>query len=458
MGTNPVVIKEHSEINTGKLPPQNIEAEIGVLGSMLLDKECITLAIEKLTAQSFYKGSHGKIFQAVLEVYDRDQTVDIVTITEYLSRKKQLEDVGGASYISSLITQVPTTVNINNYITITREKEVLRNLIRVSTDIVGRCYEQTEDVDHLLDYAEQKVFDIVESRVAKGDIIPFKELIKNSIETVDSLYQQKGVVIGVPTGFVDLDEKTSGFQKSDLIVIAARPSMGKTALALNIAEHVGVEAKKPVALFSLEMSKEQLVQRLLCSHARVNLQHVRRGFLSKEDWPHLVNAANKLSDAPLYIDDTPSISALELRAKARRLKANYDIQLIIVDYLQLMRSDNKRSDNRQQEISEISRSLKGLARELAVPVVVLSQLNRGAENRPEHRPLLSDLRESGAIEQDADLVILLLRKDYYNPEESPGEAEIIIAKQRNGPTGRFNLVFLKEITKFENLSERDFDD
>ncbi|MFC1668324.1 replicative DNA helicase, partial [Chlamydiota bacterium] len=348
--------------------------------------------------------------------------------------------------------------HFDSYLKIVREKETIRKLITSATEIVEHCYDPEKAVDYLLDYAEQKVFDVVQNRVEKGEIIPFKELIKDSIETVDKLYQKKGTIIGVPSGFTDFDEKTSGLQPSDLIVIAARPSMGKTALALNIAEYVGVEQKMPVAIFSLEMSKEQLVQRLLCSHARVNLQHVRKGFLSKEDWPHLVNAANKLSEAPILIDDSPSISALELRAKARRMKANYDIQLLIIDYLQLMRSDSIKTDNRQQEISEISRALKGLARELSIPVIMLSQLNRAAENRPEHRPQLSDLRESGAIEQDADLVVLLLRKEYYNSEDFPGEAEINIAKQRNGPVGKFKLTFIKEITRFENYSEKEFED
>jgi replicative DNA helicase len=331
-------------------------------------------------------------------------------------------------------------------------------LIHHSTEIISRCYGASEEVDKLLDAAEQKIFDIVQHRSSGDSAYSFKDLVRQGMEAIDKAYQRKGALNGLDTGFKDFNEMTSGLQPSDMIVIAARPSMGKTAFALNIAEHVALnrEQRQAVAIFSLEMSREQLVQRMLCSHARVNLHYVRRGFLAQKDWPQLVNSASALSEAPIYIDDTPAISVTELRAKARRLKAAYDIRLVIVDYLQLMQTfGTQKSENRQQEISEISRSIKALARELNVPIIVLSQLNRAAENRPENKPRLSDLRESGAIEQDADMVVLMLRREYYNAEDSPGEADIIIAKQRNGPTGDIKLVFISDYTRFENYTPRE---
>lgn len=436
-----------------KIPPQNIEAEMAVLGSMLLDHEAISQAIEIVEPSFFYKEAHKKIFSAIIKIFDENKSVDLVTLIEELRRTGSLDDAGGPAYITNLTVSVPTSANIVHYAKIVKEKMILRNLIAASTQIVSECYEMTHDVDHLVDKAEQIIFD-VSSKKVESRFSSLKEVVKNSIETIDNLYQRKANITGIATGFRDLDIKTAGLQPSDLVVIAGRPSMGKSALASCIAEHAGVIEKQPVAFFSLEMSKEQLVQRMLCSHARVDAHKVRTGFLSQADWPRLVSAAGKLSEAPIYIDDTPGITALELRAKARRLKAQFDIKLIVLDYLQLMEGVT-RSDNRQQEISEISRSLKALARELSVPLIAISQLSRAVEQRSDHRPQLSDLRESGAIEQDADLVILLLREEYYNPtDENKGVAEVIIAKQRNGPVGTLNLAFLGEYMRFENLVSR----
>jgi replicative DNA helicase len=345
---------------------------------------------------------------------------------------------------------VPTAANINHYVSIVKEKSILRTLINSATRIVSLCYESDGNVDEVVDSAERFIFE-VSSRKSQGSYLHLKEIVKDSIETIDRLYQKKAHVTGIPTGFIDFDIKTAGLQASDLIVIAGRPSMGKSALAIGMAEYAGVVEKIPLAIFSLEMSKEQLVQRMLCSHARVDAHKVRTGYLATSDWPRLTAAAGKLSEAPIFIDDTPAISVMELRAKARRLKAHQDIKLIILDYLQLMRGSSN-IENRQQEISEISRSLKALARELNVPVIAISQLSRAVEARTDHRPQLSDLRESGAIEQDADVVVLLLREEYYNPNAEQGVAEVIIAKQRNGPVGSLRLAFIKEYTRFENIA------
>ncbi len=436
-----------------KIPPQSIEAEMAVLGSMLLDREVISQAIEQLDVSYFYKDIHKKIFSAIVKLFDENKGVDLVTLIEELRKANSLDEVGGPGYITSLASGVPTSANFIHYAKIVKEKMILRNLINAATQIVSDCFNTAYDVDSLVDKAEQVIFD-VSSKKVEQKFSHLREVIKGSIEIIDNLYQRKQNITGLATGFRDLDIKTAGLQASDLIVIAGRPSMGKSALASCIAEHVGVVEKMPVGFFSLEMAKEQLVQRMLCSHARVDAHKVRTGFLSQADWPRLVSAAGKLSEAPIYIDDSPGISVLELRAKARRLKAQFDIKLIILDYLQLMQGPAK-ADNRQQEISEISRSLKALARELNVPVIAISQLSRAVEQRSDHRPQLSDLRESGAIEQDADLVILLLREEYYNPtDENKGLAEAIIAKQRNGPVGTINLTFLGEYMRFENLAAR----
>ena len=440
------------ELILEKLPPQNIEAEMAVLGSMLIDEEAIAQAIEILNTGCFYKDSHRRIFDCILNLFNQNKAVDIITICDELKKQGALEQVDGPGYVASLVNTVPTSANIVHYASIVREKATLRALISNSTRIISDAYNVEGNVGQVLDNAERLIFEIRDHPGRANSVIPIKEIIKDTIETIDKLYQKKAHVTGIPTGFVDFDIKTAGLQPSDLLIVAGRPSMGKSAFAIGIVEYASIVEKTPVAFFSLEMSKEQLVQRLLCSHARVDAHKVRTGFLSVSDWPKLTAAAGKLSDAPIYIDDTPAISAMELRAKARRLKAHYGIKLLVLDYLQLMRGSSK-IENRQQEISDISRSLKALARELAIPVIAISQLSRAVESRSDHRPQLSDLRESGAIEQDADVVVLLLREEYYNPsEENKGITEINIAKQRNGPVGAFNLAFIREYTRFENLS------
>lgn len=435
-----------------KIPPQNTEAEIAVLGSMLLDKEAISQAIELLDESSFYREAHAKLYSTIVKLYDQNKVVDIVTLVEKLRNSGALDEIGGPTYITSITSSIPTSANIEHYAKIVREKAVLRDLISTATQIISESYDNTSSVDELLDKAERMIFDITANKV-QTRTSSIKEVIKSSIETIDNLYQRKENITGIATGFHDFDVMTAGLQRSDLIVVAGRPSMGKSALISCIAEHISVVEKVPLAFFSLEMSKEQLVQRMLCSHARVDSHKVRTGFLSQSDWPKLVNAAGKLSESPLYIDDTPAASALELRAKARRMKAQYDIGLIVVDYLQLMQGA-RGIENRQQEISDISRSLKALARELNVPLIAVSQLSRAVEQRSDRRPQLSDLRESGAIEQDADVVVLLLREEYYNPtEENRGIAEVIVAKQRNGPVGTMKLAFVSEYTRFEDLAK-----
>ena len=450
--TPPLILKE---LHPERVPPQNLEAEAGVLGAMLLEEAAVSEVVDILESTSFYKEAHQKIFSCMVALYSEGRSIDVITLTDALRKREELDYVGGAGYIAELATAVPTAANVRHYAKIVRDKAVTRQLIRTATQIVTDSFESASDIDALLDRAEKTIFDIAMRRV-DTTLIPIKELIKDSIETIDELYQRKAHVTGLASGFNDIDVMTAGLQKADLIVIAGRPSMGKSAFVCGIAEHVAAVDKKPVAFFSLEMSKEQLVQRLLCSFARVEAHRVRTGFLGQSDWPKLTNAASKLAEAPLYIDDTPSVSALEIRAKARRLKSRFDIQLVIVDYLQLMRGPSG-VENRQQEISEISMSLKTLARELSVPVIAISQLSRAVESRSDHRPQLSDLRESGAIEQDADVVMLLLREEYYTPtEENKGKAEIIIAKQRNGPVGSVELAFIKEITRFTNLAKMEY--
>ena len=443
-----------SDLMLEKIPPQNLEAEMSVLGSMLIEEEAISRVVELLNETHFYKESHRKIFSAVINLYEFGEAVDLITLTEKLKKDNSLEKIEGAAYLTTLVNSVPTAANVVHYARIVKEKALLRGLIATCTRLITDGYEDNQDVDELLDKAERAIFDITQRKI-EGGFIQFKDIIKDSIETIDRLYQKKENVTGVPSSFHLLDVKTAGFQPSDLIIIAGRPSMGKSSLVCCIIEHVGIEKNLPVAIFSLEMSKEQLVQRMLCSHARIDAHRVRTGYLSQSDWPRLTSAAGKLSEAPIFVDDTAGISVLELRAKARRLKAQHDIKLIILDYLQLMQGP-RRSENRQQEISEISRSLKALAKELDIPLIAVSQLSRAVEARVEHRPQLSDLRESGSIEQDADVVLLLLREEYYQPtEENKGLSEIIIAKQRNGPVGSLKLAFVKEYTRFENLSPRE---
>lgn len=435
-----------------KLPPQNIEAEMATLGAMLLNENIIPEIMEFINEYSFYKEEHKLIFAGIIFLFDARKKVDILTLTEYLSKKKILEQVGGATYLTTLADFVPTAANAVHYARIVKEKSVMRFLLNSATQIVSMVYKEEDDVNSILDKAEKLIFDISDRRV-EGGYIHIKDIIKDGIELIESLYHKKSHITGIPTGFIDFDVKTAGLQKADLIIAAGRPSMGKSAFVISIAEHVAVEEKIPVGIFSLEMSREQLMQRFLCSQAKVDVHKLRTGFLAPSEWPILTSAAGRLSEAPIYIDDTPAITVFELRAKSRRLKAHHNVQLIVVDYLQLIRGV-RRGESRQQEISEISQSLKALAKELSVPVIAISQLSRAVESRQDHRPQLSDLRESGAIEQDADLVILLLREEYYNPApENEGVAEVIIAKQRNGPVGSLSLGFIKEYMKFVNLAK-----
>lgn len=437
-----------------RIPPQNLEAESAVLGSMLIEETAISSASDILKEDDFYNDANRKIFSVISNLYAQNKAVDLIIINEELTKQGLLEDIGGPAYLTSLAAEVPTAANIEHYAKIVKEKSIQRKLINAATKIVAEGYQETQDdIEMLLDRAEKSIFDIT-SRKIEPTFTLLKEIIKDSIETIDKLYQRKAHITGIPTGFEKFDSMTAGLQASDFIIIAGRPSMGKSSLALGIVENAAVKEGIPVAIFSLEMSKEQLVQRLLCSHARVDLHKVRTGYLSQADWPSLTNAAGRLSEAPIFIDDTAGVSVLQLRAKARRLKSQHDIKLILVDYLQLMQGPSK-ADNRQQEISDISRSLKALARELNLPVIAVSQLSRAVEARQDRRPQLSDLRESGAIEQDADLVVLLLREEYYYPDtkEYEGKAEVIIAKQRNGPVGKLFLTFIKEYARFESFAQ-----
>ena len=436
-----------------RVPPQNIEAEQAVIGGMLIEKEAISKVAEFLKADDFYREAHRLIFEAMLELFNKNEAVDLVTVTEVLRKNDKLEAVGGIAYITSLANSVPTAANINYHGKIVEEKALLRGLINSATHIASMGYEDTEAVADIIDKAEKMILEVSERKMS-GDFVPIKSIIFDAFGKIEQLYASKGGITGLATGFKDLDKITSGLQPSDLILVAARPSMGKTAFTLNIASHVAIREKKAVAFFSLEMSKEQLVQRMLCSEATIDSQRLRIGELEERDWTKLISAADRLSSAPIYIDDTPGITVMEMRSKARRLKIEHDLQLIIIDYLQLMQgSSNKGGDNRQQEISEISRSLKALARELNVPVIALSQLSRSVESRQIKKPMLSDLRESGSLEQDADIVSFLYREDYYNPEtENKNITDIIIAKHRNGPVDTVQLFFHKQVTKFCDLS------
>jgi replicative DNA helicase len=436
-----------------KVPPQAIEAERAVLGGVLLEQEAATKAVEIVSPEAFYRPAHGRIFQAMASLFMRREPIDVMTLSEELRKTGDLEDIGGFAALTDLVDSVPTAANIEYYAKIVLEKYILRQLIKASTGIVEECYKAGEDADTILDEAEQRIFKISESRVSPG-FFHIKDILKERFEEIQRIHDTRKSVTGISSGFIDLDKYTAGFHKSDLVIVAGRPSMGKTSFALNIAQHIGLDEKKPVAIFSLEMSKELLVQRLLCSEAQVDAQKVRRGFTSAKDIERLTNAAGLLSEAPIFIDDTPAISSLDMRARARRLKSEYDIAMVIVDYLQLMRSSEK-AENRQQEISSISRSMKALAKELGIPVIALSQLSRAVESRGgDRRPMLSDLRESGAIEQDADLVLFLYRPEFYDPgnPEKEGLAELIIGKQRNGPTGNLMLTFEKQYTRFRSMA------
>ena len=445
-----------SEQDIHRPPPHSVEAEQGVLGSMLISpRDAIAEVVEKITDDYFYVPAHQTIFNALVDLWNAGQAIDLITFTQALRDRNLLESVGGAATVTNLYTFVPTAANVGYYLEIVRDKYILRSIIAAGTESVRRAYEEQDEVGNLLDEVEQRIFAVGEDRF-KGQMLSMKDQVMEAIESIDKLYERKGGITGISTGFVEFDRMTSGMHRSEMIVIAARPSMGKTALAMNIAEHVAINEKLAVGVFSLEMSSQQLVQRLLCSRARVNLQKVRDGFLGERDFPSLTAAASKLAEAKIFIDDMASLTILELRAKARRLKAQQDVQLIIIDYLQLLRSTSRRAqDNRQLEISEISAGLKGLAKELKIPVIVVAQLNRQPEQRSGGKPRLSDLRESGSIEQDADLVGLLVRPEMYEEDEEArqeksGEAELIIAKQRNGPVGEIPLTFLKEFTRFED--------
>lgn len=437
-----------------RIPPQNVEAEQSVLGAMLIEREAISKAAEFLRPQDFYREAHRLIYGAILQLYNRSEAVDLITLTEQLRREDQLEAVGGISYVTSLANSIPTAANVVYHAKIVEEKALLRSLINTATHIAGLGYEANEDVINILDQAERMILE-VSNRKITGDFAPIKTVILEAFNKIEQLYASKGGVTGLPTGFKDLDRLTAGLQPSDLILVAARPSMGKTAFVLNVAQHVATREKRPVAFFSLEMSKEQLVQRMLCAEAQIDAQRLRIGELKDDDWKRLIQAADRLSAAPIFIDDTPGITVTEMRAKARRLKVENDLKLVVIDYLQLMQGSGggSRSENRQQEISEISRSLKSLARELGVPVIALSQLSRSVESRTSKKPMLSDLRESGSLEQDADIVAFLYREDYYNPDtENKNITEVIIAKHRNGPVDTVNLYFHKQFTRFSDLS------
>ena len=439
-----------------KLPPQHIEAEQSVLGGILIENEAVNRVTEILDADDFYRDAHRKIYNALLNLSERDEPADLITLTNELRKSDQLDSIGGASYLASLIDSVPTAANIEYYARIVKEKAILRKLIQTSTEIITQGYEDRGDVEGFLDEAERAIFEISEKRV-RPSFYSMREIVKESFATIEKLFKKKEAVTGVPSGFKELDRMTAGFQPSDLIIIAGRPSMGKTAFCLDIAEYAAIENKIPVAIFSLEMSKEQLVIRMLCSQANVEGTRLRTGYLSESDWPKLTIAAGNLSDAPIYIDDTAALSALELRAKARRLKSEHGLGMVIIDYLQLMKG-RTRVESRQQEISEISRSLKALAKEINIPVIAVSQLSRKTEERTGNRPQLSDLRESGAIEQDADLILFIYRDEVYNRDpENPnrGKAEVIIGKQRNGPIGKIDLAFLDKFTTFKELYRGD---
>ncbi|OGQ48268.1 MAG: replicative DNA helicase [Deltaproteobacteria bacterium RIFCSPLOWO2_02_FULL_47_10] len=435
-----------------KLPPQNVEAEQSVLGAMLLDSDSVTKVLEILTPDDFYRGANRKIYSAIIELYQKNEPVDLVTATDVLKSQGLLDDLGGPAYLAKLVEGVPTAANVVYYARIVHQKSVLRHLISSATSIIERSYAGGEDVDVFLDEAERIIFEVAQRKIRQS-FYAIKDIVKDSFKTIEKLYERKELITGVPTGYADLDRMTAGLQPSDLIVLAGRPSMGKTALALNIVGHAAIEMNMPCAVFSLEMSKEQLVQRLLCCEASVSGSKLRGGFLAETDWPKLTRAAGALSEAPIYIDDTAALSVLEMRAKARRLHKDKGIRLVVVDYLQLMRGVG-RPESREREISEISGSLKALAKELSVPVLAVSQLNRAVESRQDKRPQMADLRESGAIEQDSDVIMFVYRDEVYNRDtQDKGIAEIIIGKQRNGPIGFTKLAFLNEFTKFENLAK-----
>ena len=440
-------------MDIGKIPPNDTEAEQAVLGSMLTDKDAVINAIEVLKEEDFYREDNKIIYRAILNLYNRAEPIDIITLKAELTSMGKFEATGGLEYLAELPEMVPTTANVDRYIKIVEEKSILRNLIKTANEIITLGYDPTEEVENIMDSAEKKIFDIMQSKNQKG-YTPIKDILVDTFAQLEELYNQKQHITGVPTGFADLDYKTAGLHGSDLVLVAARPAMGKSAFALNIASNAAIRAKVPVAIFSLEMSKEQMVNRILCSEAMVDSNKVRTGKLDEQDWTKLASSLGPLSESEIYIDDTPGISVMEIRAKCRKLKLEKNIGLVVIDYLQLIQGSNKRGGSREQEISEISRSLKILAKEINVPVIALSQLSRAPEQRPDHRPMLSDLRESGAIEQDADIVMFLYRDDYYNEDsEKKNIAEVIMAKHRAGSTGTVELLWLGNYTKFVNIDK-----
>ncbi len=438
----------------GKVPPNDVEAEQAIIGSMLTDRDAVISAVEVLKEEDFYREDNKSIYRAILNLYNKSEPIDIITVKSELESMGKFDQVGGLEYLAELPEKVPTTANAMKYIKIVEEKSTLRQLIKTANEIIELGYNPTEDVEDIMEGAEKKIFNVMQEKNQKG-YEPIKDVLVESFTKLEELYNRKQHITGVPSGFIELDYRTAGFHGSELILIAARPAMGKTAFALNIATNAAVRANVPVAVFSLEMSKEQLVNRILCSEAMVDSNKVRTGKLEEEDWTKLAGAIGPLSEAEVYIDDTPGINITEIRAKCRKLKIEKNIGMVVIDYLQLIQGTNKRSGSREQEISEISRSLKILAKELDVPVIALSQLSRAAEQRPDHRPMLSDLRESGAIEQDADIVMFLYRDDYYNEDsEKKGIAEVIMAKHRGGSTGTVELLWLGSYTKFVNIEKR----
>jgi replicative DNA helicase len=439
----------------GRVPPHNIEAEQAVLGCMLIDSDIIPSVTEMIKSEDFYRDDHKEICEAILDITERAGPVDIITVSEQLQLRGTLDAVGGLDYLASISSAVPTTANAKHYSKIVEEKSLLRKLLKAASDISGMCFDSSDEAIYVLDKAEKSIFDILQKRSTQG-FTHIKDVLLETFNRLEELYNSKSYITGIPTGFTDLDMKTAGLQNSDLILIAARPGMGKTAMALNIAQYAAVRKHVPVAIFNLEMSKDQLVNRMLSSEVMVDSQKMRTGKLEDDDWNKVAQALAPLSEAPIFIDDTPGISVMDIRAKCRRLKLEKNLGLVVIDYLQLMQGRG-RVESRQQEVSEISRSLKILAKELNVPVVTMSQLSRGPESRNDHRPMLSDLRESGAIEQDADIVMFLYRDDYYNPDtDKKNIAEVIIAKHRNGSTGTIELRWFGEYTKFANLKRDDY--
>ncbi|MDR6225393.1 replicative DNA helicase [Desmospora profundinema] len=441
-----------SELFADRMPPHNQEAEQAVLGAVLIEPSVLVNVTERLRPEDFYRQAHQRLLQVMIQLAEQGEPVDLVTLTSALQDQKLLEEVGGVPYLTELAGAVPTAANVDHYAQIVEEKAILRRLIRTATEIATSGYSGGDEVSHVIDQAEKKILDISQRRISKG-FVPIKDVLMETFERIESLHYNQGKLTGVPSGYSDLDRMTSGFQPSDLIILAARPSMGKTAFSLNVAQNVAVRANQPVAIFNLEMSAPQLVQRMLAAEGNIDAQVFRNGHLGDEDWEKLTMAISTLSEAPIFIDDTPGITVFDIRAKLRRLQAEHGLGLVLIDYLQLIEGTGR--DSRQQEISEISRSLKLLARELNVPVIALSQLSRAVEQRQDKRPMLSDLRESGSIEQDADIVSFLYRDDYYNEEsEKKNIIEVILAKHRNGPVGKVELLFLKNYNKFLSLDMR----